>query len=84
MVRMKAYLFSLLVLVPEVAYTPGLPAVDRIETISKSEKLVTIADCDVWSKRHGYHKVRATISDRGAGKLWNNNCVFSPTKEKFK
>lgn len=84
MVRMKAYLVSLLVFMPGVAATPELPAVDRIETISKSEKLVTIADCDIWSKRYGYHKVRATMSDRGAGKLWNNNCVFSPTKEKFK
>lgn len=83
MVRMNTFLFAFLLFRSEVALTPELPAVDRIETISKSEKQGTLRQCETWGRKHDLPKVRATMNDRGPGEtLWMNNCVFSPPKEK--
>ena len=85
MVRMNAFLFAFLLFQPEVAVTPELPLVDKVETVSKSEKQGTLGQCDTWGRNHELPKARATMNDRGPGEtFWMNNCVFSPFKEKQK
>ena len=77
--RLKAYLAALLTLTSGVVYTPELPAMDKVEMISKAEKRVTLVNCEDWARKSGNarYKVRATMSDRSSGTIWNNNCVFN-------